>query len=120
MSRFGPDGAGSLFSEDARRKDTKKETIMASYPESTPNPVFRTRPEGDSGAGLKILALFLGIAVAVMAVVGLVLLSATLGARHDARDAAAKAEAAATMQSSMPGMEMPTAAPRTAAGEGAF
>jgi hypothetical protein len=93
---------------------------MASYPASTPGPVYVGRPDRESGVGLKVLAVFLGLAVAMMAVVGLVLLSATLSARHDARDAAAKAEAAAAAAkpaaTALPGMEMPATTAAGAAG----
>ena len=67
---------------------------MASYPASPPAPAYRG-PDRESGVGIKLLALFLGLAVATMAVIGLVLLSATLGARTDARQAAKQARAAA-------------------------
>src|SRR4051812_40850630 len=81
-----------------------RRSTVASYPASTPNPVHLGRPDRESGVGVKILAVFLGLAVAMMAVVGLVLLAATLHARDDARRAASKVTAAGS-QTSMPGME---------------
>ena len=82
---------------------------MAFSPASAPSPVYRG-PDRESAVGIKLLALFLGIAVAVMAVIGLVLLSATLGARKDAREAARKATTAATV----PGMATPATGARVA------
>ncbi len=69
---------------------------MASYPATPPY------QERESSVGLKLLALFLGIAVAVMAVVGIVLLAATLDARKDARQAAKTAAAARSTATTMP------------------
>jgi FtsP/CotA-like multicopper oxidase with cupredoxin domain len=83
---------------------------VASHPASTA--AYR-HGDPDSGAGLKVLALFLGLAVAIMAVIGLVLLSATLGARKDAQLAAKRA---ATVPTTAASHEMSGTAAATAAG----
>jgi nitrite reductase (NO-forming) len=75
---------------------------MASYPAPVPH--------HDSGAGIKLLALFLGLVVVVMGTIGLWL---ALSAQHARDDANAAARSAATAKpaapsSSMPGMSTST------------
>ena len=79
------------------------------YPAShhlPPTPAYY-EPE-ESGAAFKVAAVLLGVLVAIMAVVGLFILAAALGARNDARDAKRAAVAPAQSMAGMPGM---TAAP---------
>ncbi|MGH3020989.1 MAG: hypothetical protein ACRDNR_12665, partial [Gaiellaceae bacterium] len=69
---------------------------MASYPEITPAP-YRRRPqkeESGSGALLKIVALMLGLAVGVLAVVAVVVMQAADEARDDVNAGAVQPEAA--------------------------
>jgi nitrite reductase (NO-forming) len=83
-------------------------------PAPPPTYVF-AQPEAESHVGLKVLALFLGLAVGVMIPLGVWLAASAQGARDDARAAAAKAKAASSSAaSSMPGMAA------TSAGEGTY
>jgi nitrite reductase (NO-forming) len=75
-----------------------------------------TRPSTESHVGLKLLALFLGLAVGVMIPLGIWLAVSAQNARDDARAAAAKAATGAAA-STMPGMPGMTAA---AAEEGTY
>jgi nitrite reductase (NO-forming) len=76
------------------------------YPAShqlPPRPAAYEKDE--SGVGFKVAAVLLGLLVAIMAVVGLFILSAALSARQDARDAKRAAAAApAHSMAGMPGM----------------
>ena len=58
---------------------------MASYPEITPAPYRRRPPKTESGSGalLKVVALMLGLAVGVLAVVAVVVMQAADEARDD-------------------------------------
>jgi nitrite reductase (NO-forming) len=82
---------------------------MASHPAAH---TYYGHREEESGALLKILALFLGLGVGVLAIVAVWMGASAQEARNDAR-AAAAAAAKPTADTSMPGMAMP------AAGEGA-
>ena len=84
---------------------------MASHPLDHPT---RFQRNEDSGAFLKIVALFLGLAVGVLAIVAVWMGASAQKARDDARKAAAAAPAAS---SSMSGMSMPM--PASTATEGA-
>lgn len=86
---------------------------MASQPGSTQLPAYyqTTREESDSSVALKLLALFLGIAVGAMIPIGIWLAASAQDAKHDAQIAAAKAATGATSAPTVPGM--------TRAGEGA-
>jgi nitrite reductase (NO-forming) len=75
---------------------------MTAHPlEHTPR---ARRAGGDSDALVKIIAVFLGLAVGVLAIVAVWMGASAQDARNDARQAAAAAPAAT---SSMPGMAMP-------------
>jgi nitrite reductase (NO-forming) len=76
---------------------------VTSYPTRAPYGYDRSPPEEGSGAFLKVLAVFLGLAVAVLAVVGVVLMKAADDARDDANTAAQQTSQPDT---SMPGMDM--------------
>jgi nitrite reductase (NO-forming) len=75
---------------------------MASHPLAHPTRLQRNE---DSGALVKIVALFLGLAVGVLAIVAVWMGASAQNARDDARKAAASAPASAG-SSSMPGMAM--------------
>ena len=80
---------------------------MASHPASTHIPAStydRSDPEPTSNVGLKLLALFLGLAVGAMIPIGIWLAASAQSARHDAQAAAARAGSGATSVPSMPGM----------------
>ena len=78
---------------------------MASYPASSPVP-YRAGtveyPPRESGATAKIVAVFLGIAVSILAIVSVVLMQAADAARDEAR-AAGDASAAAEHEHAAPG-----------------
>jgi nitrite reductase (NO-forming) len=61
----------------------------------------------DRSLGLKLFALFAGITIPVVMLIGLWLAVSADKARNDARQAAAKVHAVTTTASSMPGMAMP-------------
>jgi nitrite reductase (NO-forming) len=65
---------------------------MASYPETTPAPYRRRPPKEESGSGalLKVVALMLGLAVGVLAVVAVVVMQAADEARDDVNATAAE------------------------------
>jgi len=71
---------------------------VASHPASTQLPAYydRTRSESDSNVGLKLLVLFLGLAVGTMIPIGIWLAASAQDARTDAQAAAAKVSAAST------------------------
>jgi len=73
---------------------------MASYPETTPASYRRRPPKQESGSGplLKIVALMLGLAVGVLAVVAVVVMQAADEARDDVNATAAQPAAAAQGQ----------------------
>ena len=77
---------------------------MASHPAAHTYSGHHYHEERD--VGLKLLALFLGLGVGILALVAVWLGVSAQSARHDARVAAAHASAPAT---SMPGMAMPAA-----------
>jgi nitrite reductase (NO-forming) len=78
------------------------------YPASqklSARPAYHERHDGgESNVGLKLLVLFLGLAVGLMIPVGIVLASSAHNARNDAKAAAAKVAAAASAAPAMPGM----------------
>jgi hypothetical protein len=76
---------------------------------ATPAHKEKRAPDSDAGAGLKVLALFLGIAVGVLIPIAIWLASSAADARKDARAAAASAATAATARA--PAAQL-TAAPR--------
>jgi len=71
---------------------------VASHPASTLLPAYydRTRTESDSNVALKLLALFLGLAVGAMIPIGIWLAASAQDAKHDAQAAAAKVSATST------------------------
>ena len=82
---------------------------MASYPGSThlPSPptyANRRGDESDSSVALKLLAVFLGLAVGAMIPIGIWLATSAQDARSDAQAAAAKAATRTTPAAAMPGM----------------
>ncbi len=87
---------------------------MASHPASTrlPSAVYYNRPDPESTSNvvLKLLVLFLGLAVGAMIPIGIWLASSAQSARHDAQLAASKATSGQTSVPSMPGMGSSTAA----------
>ncbi|HET7808487.1 MAG TPA: multicopper oxidase domain-containing protein [Gaiellaceae bacterium] len=83
---------------------------MASHPAA--HTYYHHAHEEDSGVALKLLALFLGLAVGVLAIVAVWMGASAQEARNDARAAAATASKPST-DTTMPGMAMP------AAGDGA-
>jgi len=85
---------------------------MASHPAAHTYQGHRGHREDDYGALLKIVALFLGLGVGVLAIAVVWMGASAHDARNDARSAAASAAKPAA-DTSMPGMAMP------AAGEGA-
>jgi len=89
---------------------------VASHPGSTQLPVYvgTTREESDSNVGLKLLALFLGIAVGAMIPIGIWLASSAQDAKHDAQVAAANAATDTAAASAMPGTA------RTSEGAGSY
>jgi nitrite reductase (NO-forming) len=76
---------------------------MTSYPAPAPS-------HGESGVGLKLLALFLGLVVCVMGFFGLWLALSAQHASDDAHRAADRAGSAASTTQAMPGMGAATAA----------
>src|SRR5262249_60555232 len=81
--------------------------LVASVPASRPAQAYR-EPRSESGALIKIIALFLGIAVAVLIFVAVWMGASAQNARDDARVAAA--QTANPSMASMPGMGTSTAA----------
>ena len=72
------------------------------------HPYRATRPDDDSQAGLKLFAVFLGLAVGVLISVVIWMGASAQDARNDARHAAANGGSSA-MATSMPGMDMSSA-----------
>jgi nitrite reductase (NO-forming) len=87
---------------------------MTSHPAAH---TYRHRAHDESDAGFKLLALFLGLAVGVLAIVAVWMGASAQNARDDARAAAAKAPATTT---SMPGMAAPTTAAEGARATASF
>jgi nitrite reductase (NO-forming) len=79
-------------------------------------PALYESPPPSSGVGLKVLAVFLGLAVAVMGVFSFWLAVSAQRARDDARKASASAAGAAPAAAST--MDMDHSAPAAAAGQG--
>jgi len=92
---------------------------VAFHPASTHLPAYyeRAQDDSDSNVALKLLALFLGIAVGVMIPIGIWLAASAQSAKHDAQVAAARATAGSTATSTMPSMPGMTQAD---AGEGSY
>jgi nitrite reductase (NO-forming) len=85
----------------SRTTETFEEELdLASYPASSPAPYRRgtLEPTQDSGVLLKLVAVFLGFAAAVLAVVLVVMLNAVDEARDEATAATAQPAAAATQE----------------------
>jgi len=86
---------------------------MASHPASTRLPASTyydlPDPEPTSSVALKLVALFLGLAVGVMIPIAIWLAASAQNARHDAQVAAARATSGGTAATSMPGMGATTA-----------
>src|SRR5262249_5678018 len=103
--RFRPDEPTASSSYAPRRYSTQEATRMASHP--TTHAHYGQYAEEEHDVGFKLLALFLGLAVGVLAMAAVWMGISAQNARDDAR-AAAKAAPAAT--TSMPGMAMPSSA----------
>src|SRR5262249_20897130 len=85
--------------------NTSEGGLVASHPAATHLPARPARTNPDSGAGLKLLAVFLGLAVGAMIPIGIWLAASAQSAKDDARAAAAKSATAAAP--AMAGMSAP-------------
>src|SRR4051794_896427 len=88
---------------EPRRKEERPMSVHAGA-----QPYRPTAPDDDSRTGLKLFAIFLGLAVGVLIPVVIWMGASAQDARNDARHAAANGGSSA-MATSMPGMDMSSA-----------